>query len=369
VTEPAQPDGAAKVAGIFGFLADRDFHGYSPLYEHLARKISTDDEIPVLVTRANQRSHAPVLFFACVHDIVLREPESPLASCYAAAASGDPASTDVWPVFRELVLSRADELSSMLATRHVQTNEVGRSAAILPALCALGLLDDRPIGLVELGASAGLNLLLDRYRIDYVPIGTVGPLDSPVHLECDLRGTRRPPLDRPAPRIVSRLGIDRSPVDVRDDDAVRWLRACIWPDIAVRAERLDAALGTARAKPPELWKGDLVDRVEDAVASVPADALPCLVSTWVLAYLSPDDRRELHARVEAIAARRPVAYITAEYEVTVPWLDPVGRRPGLDNGEVPTRLGLSLWDGHDAQHRNLAWMHAHARWLEWIDES
>jgi hypothetical protein len=369
VTSAPQSEGAAKVAGIFGFLADRDLHGYSRLYEHLARHISHDDFIPDLVARGNSRSHAPVLFFACVHDIVLRDPGGALAGYYVDAVSGhDPAETDVWSAFRSLVVERADEIESMLSTRFVQTNEVGRSAAVVPALAALSGLDDRPIALIELGTSAGLNLLFDRYLIDYVPVGTTGPAGSPVHLHCELRGTRRPPWTESPLQVVSRLGVDRSPVDVHDDDAIRWLRACIWPDVSGRAERFDAAVELARRDPPELWKGDLVERIEEAVDTVPDDTLPCLMSTWVLAYLNAEQRTALHQRVEAIAARRPLAYVTAEYEVMVPWLGPVSRRPGLDNGEVPTRLGLAYWDHGRTVTRTLAWMHAHALWIEWLDE-
>ena len=363
-------ESATKVASIFGFLADRDFHGYSPLYEHLARQIAHDDVIPEIVARGCQRNHAPVLFFACVHDIVLHEPELDVARFYADAVAGaDPTHTQVWKSFRQLVVDRADEIETMLSTRTVQTNEVGRSAAIRPALAALARLDPRPIGLIELGTSAGLNLLFDRYCIDYVPIGAVGPEDSPVQLHCELRGTRRPPDTDASPLIVSRLGVDRSPVDVRDDDAIRWLRACIWPDASRRAERFDAAVALAREDPPELWAGDLLDVLEEAVDLVPDDAIACLLSTWVLAYVRLEQRKQLAERVEAIGARRPLAYVTAEYEIMAPWLGRAERGPSHDSGELPTRLGLALWDGDRVETRTLAWMHAHATWIEWLDES
>jgi len=363
-------ESATKVASIFGFLADRDFHGYSPLYEHLSRKIAHDEVIPEIVAQGCQRNHAPVLFFACVHDIVLREPELDVARFYADAVAGiDPSHTQVWKSFRQLVLDRTDEIEEMLSTRNIQTNEVGRSAAVRPALAALaGLTGGRPIGLIELGTSAGLNLLFDRYRIDYVPLGAVGPEDSPVQLRCELRGTRRPPDDDPAPLIVSRLGVDRSPVDVRDEDAIRWLRACIWPDASKRAERFDAAVALAREDPPELWAGDLFDVLEEAVDLVPADAIPCLMSMWVLAYVRLEQRNQLRERVEAIGARRPLAYLTAEYEIMAPWLGRAARGPSHDSGELPTRLGLALWDGGTVETRDLGWMHAHATWIEWLDE-
>jgi hypothetical protein len=368
VTE-VQPDDAAKVAGIFGYLADRDFHGYSRLYEYLARRIARDDFIPHLVTAANKRSHAPVLFLACVHDIVLRHPDSELAQAYGEVSAGkDPAETDVWSLFRALVVDRADEVSHRLRTRKVQTNEVGRSAALVPAVSVVASRFDQPLALIEIGASAGLNLMLDRYCIRYEPRGRLGPEDSPVQIACQLRGPRHPAWDAPAPEIVSRIGIDRAPVDVYDDDAVGWLRACLWPDVPGRIERFDAAIAVARADPPALLSGDALDLFDSAVADVPDGVLPCLISTWVLAYLSPEARAELHHKVEALAQDRPLAYLTAEYEMTVPWLGPATRRPAMASGELPTRFGLAIWEDGHLETTLLGWMHSHALWLEWLDE-
>jgi hypothetical protein len=368
VPEPRSED-AAKVAGIFGYLADRDFHGYSRLYEHLARRVAHDDAIPVLVTRANQRSHAPVLFFACVRDILLRHPETDLAQAYDAVAAGaDPAEIGVWPMFRSFVLDRADEVSDLLRTRKVQTNEVGRSAALGPAVTGVAAWFERPVALIEIGASAGLNLLFDRYCICYDPRGQLGPSDSPVQIECTLRGPRHPDWSRPPPEIVSRLGIDQSPVDVTDDDAVEWLRACVWPDVPGRTSRFDAAVSLARADPPTIWSGHALDLVTPAVEAVPDDVVPCLISTWVLAYLTPEERADLAAQVEALAQGRDLAYLTAEYEMTVPWLGPAPRRPTIVTSEIPTRLGAALWSGGRMEPRMLGWMHAHALWLEWLDE-
>jgi hypothetical protein len=372
----ARPPDADKLAKVFGFLADRDFRGFSPLYEHLARHIATDERIPQLVTDANQHSHAPILFFACVHDIVLREPTSDLARCYAAVVDGaDPAATDVWPVFQAMVDERADELDHMLRTREVQTNEVGRSAAIAAGLAALpahtadrfGVGLER-LALVELGASGGLNLCFDRYRIDYGP-GTVatGPVDSTVTIDCELRGTRQPPVDRPLPDIAQRVGLDRRPIDITADDDVRWLRACIWPGLQARRARLDAAIDLARHDPPEIRRGDLVDDLDALLDTIDADLPVCLISTWVFAYVTPPRRLELQARLEAAATRRPILLLTAEYEVTPPWVGPAPRRPTIATGDLPTRLALTIWQP-EPWSVSLAWMHAHGWWLEWLDD-
>ncbi len=311
------PEDAARVAGIFGYLADRDFRGYSPLYEHLARHLAADDAIPALITGACRRNHAPILFFACVHDLVLRDPTGDLARAYQAVGDGlDPDAVDLWPSLQALVAERGDELDEMLRTREVQTNEVGRSSALVPALTLVGDRFGQPLALIELGASAGLNLLADRYHVTYTAGDgrvLVGPAGSAVQLSCEVHGTRRPPLPdpqddkAPPPMVIgSRLGVDRNPVDVADPDAVRWLQACVWPGLADRRTRLDAAVALARQDPPELWTGDALDLIEQAVATARPDEVPCVISTWMLAYLSRE-RRSGPARAPGPARTRSSA--------------------------------------------------------------
>jgi hypothetical protein len=189
-----------------------------------------------------------------------------------------------------------------------------------------------------------------------------------VRIVSELRGTRVPPVHRPLPPIALRFGVDRNPVDLTDDASVRWLRACIWPGQHDRRGRLDAAIELARIDPPEVWAGDLVDRLDDALERVPADLPVCLLSTWVFAYVPSARRRELQERIQAAARRRPIASLTADYEVTVPWLPPAPRRPSIDNGDVPTRLALTLWEP-EPRSVTLGWMHSHGLWFDWIDDA
>jgi len=395
--DPSTPPAAgpaAKVARIFGFLAERDFRGFSPLYAYLGHRIAADERIPALVTGANQRNHAPILFFACVNDLVLRHPDCELAACYTAVAAGaDPATTGVWPALQALVAANADELDAMLRTRQVQTNEVGRSAAVRAGLAALGrdLVDggdatsrpvggratgrgDWPVGIIELGCSAGLNLFFDQFAVDYGPgIATVGPPDATVRLDCELRGPGRPPLDLGTLDIRARAGIERSPVDLDDDDAIRWLRACIWPDMTARIARFDAAVELARAAPPQVLAGDLVERLDDAVRLLPSDVAIVLFSTWVFGYVPRERLVDLQGRIEALAADRPVAVLSADYELTVPWVDPAPRLRTVPSTDVPTQLALARWDpgwsgGQEVRQVTLAWMHSHGAWMEWLDE-
>ena len=203
----------------------------------------------------NRSPFAAVLFLDCVRELTLLEPHLPLARHYEAVVhGGEPLDPDPWPLFRDVVLTHREALADLLEHRAIQTNEVGRSAGLVPAFAVVAERFGRPLAVIEVGCSAGLNLFFDRFHIAYSDGRTAGPADAPVRLRCEVRGPLRPPLPDPAPTVVSRLGIDLNPVDITDPDAARWLESCIWPDGAHRVERFRAAAALARAEPPELWR-------------------------------------------------------------------------------------------------------------------
>src|SRR5262245_9581969 len=169
-----------------------------------------------------------------------------------------------------------------MATRRTQTNEVGRCSILLPAL------PPGPLALVEVGASAGLCLLLDRFHYQLGPT-TLGERASPVHLRC--RNTGPVPVPTKLPTIVWRRGLAANPIDVRDEGAVRWLLACVWADHPDRRRRLEGAIELARAHPLVVNAGDLVDDLPPLLAAVPEDAQLVVFHSAVLGYLDLDRRR------------------------------------------------------------------------------
>jgi hypothetical protein len=355
-------------------LADDDFAGYSPIYERIARELADDDDALALLAGTAPVGRTPVLALAAVHDIVLAEPDGPLAAIYAGRVVTDP-----WPPFRELLLDRSADVLDRMATRSIQTNEVGRSAALLPALAAaraeaVAAGDERPLALVELGPSAGLNLLLDRYAVTYRRgddvVATVGDPASPVRLECEVRGPAEPVLDGLPVPIGSRVGLDISPVDVTDPDARRWLSACVWPGVPDRPERLAAAIELARLDPPHLVVGDAVTDLAPLVASLPHDVLPVVISTWALAYLGRDGRSAVLASLDEVGTTRDLALVSAEEPRITPWVPAlpaaVEACGDADGDGTGTLLGLRTWRGGEAHDEALALCHPHVRWIAWV---
>ncbi len=303
VSDPVTDD----LGRIWEWFADSACGDYSPLYDRICRAVARDGELLDLIRAAPPPAHQPNVLLAAVHFLLLGGLDHPLAAVYAGTSTADPA-----PLFRSLCLEHRDEVLALMETRRTQTNEVGRAAVIGPALTWTAARHHGPLALVDVGTSAGLNLLCDRYLLDYGERGTTGPADAAVRIECAVLGNDMPPIGAQLPPIVDRVGLDRSPVDVADEADARWLLACVWPDTGNRLERTRAAIAYAQADPPRLVRGDMLEDLPALLDALPDDALACVTTTWVVAYLLVDDRDRFADALRDAGRKRPIVWISAE---------------------------------------------------------
>jgi hypothetical protein len=199
----------------------------------------------------------------------------------------------------------ADFLRRFVREQAVQTNEVQRSWALLPCLLrGAERLGVDEIDVVELGASAGLNLVWDRYRYAYAS-GAWGPPEAPLRLAGVER--RRVPerLLRLAPRVRRRVGIDLTPVDATTAAGARLLASFLWADQTERLERLRRALEVVRAERPELVTGDIARELPNVLGERPA----LVFQTAVFGYVDAATRAAV--RAELARARAPLAFVSA----------------------------------------------------------
>src|SRR4051812_35660887 len=231
-------DEHARLSAAYRRFAEDEAHGRSPLYEELARGVAADDEILDLLLSLPRLKRQPNLLFAAARHLL-----------------GTP---DGWRRFRRGVAQRKDALCALMLMRSTQTNEPGRCAALLPVLAGL----PQPLALLEVGASAGLCLLLDFYGYDYG--GRVVDGGPPV-LRCTPEGPV--PLPDARPEVVWRAGLDLEPIDIDDPERVRWLELLIWPGEEYRLETLRGALEVARAQRPRVVPGDLTSDDLNALAA------------------------------------------------------------------------------------------------------
>jgi hypothetical protein len=278
-----------------------------------------------------------------VHRLVLQG-EAPALGREYPSAGGRP-SERAWQVFRSTLEQHAASLPDAIR-RPVQTNEVGRSAALLGGFLAVALETALPLRLREIGASAGLNLRWDRYRYD-TPDGSWGDPASPVHLRGFLAGGRLP-LEAPVD-VLERRGCDARPVDPTTDDGRLTLLSFVWPDQLDRVDLLRGALTTARTMPAIVDRDDAGAWLERRLRPVPGSATVVFHSV-VWQYLGTEGQERVRTAIEASGEH-------ADPNSPVTWLR-------LEAGGDEVEVRMTHWPG--GRDRLLATAGWHGRAVRWL---
>ncbi len=249
-------------------------------------------------------------------------------------------------------------IRATILTRATQTNEVGRLACLERAFTTIQ--SNQPghsVALLEVGASAGLCLYPDRYSYRW-HLASGGTLETAMEaplLEC--RVTSGEPTAAVLAPVTWRAGIDLSPIDVRDDEAVRWLETLVWPEQDERRARLRAAVEIARSDPPYLVTGDLFDELPALMAQAPVQATLIVFHSAVIAYLEPDDRVRFAAMMAELVADGQCHWVSNEGPRVLPGLVPEGV-------EVPFGRFVMAVDGQP-----VALTHGHGAEMDWLVDS
>ncbi|MBY5161531.1 DUF2332 domain-containing protein [Salsipaludibacter albus] len=351
-------DPAATSAAFRGFAATA--RQTAPLYAHLSLAVARDPKLAALLAAAPSTQRNPVLLFAAIHALLLRGDDHPLGRHYATLPDrGAPGRNTAVRDFTDFLATRRDDLAEIVADRSMQTNEVGRSAVLLPPVAATAEREG-PVGLLDLGTSAGLNLLMDRWSHHWsTRAGEVVLAGEPgVQVTCDVTGPAWLPAEPPP--VAWRLGIDRSPAHVDDPDDVAWLLACVWPDELERFERLRAAVEVAREDPPPVRRGDVVTDLVEVVAEVPDDLHPVATTSWVLNYLPVARQDTFVDLLDQVGRERDHTLVALESPHRTPGLP---WPPGVAGLDV-TVLATFRWRGGGRAETTTATAHPHGWWLD-----
>ncbi len=325
----AERDIRAKIADSYRSFADFGTAGRSPVYGRIANAVADDAQILEWLAGMPEPKHQPNLLLGAVR-FLYGTPEDARA-------------------FVALVHERWGEIAAFMGKRSTQTNEPARCATLLPVLAEL----PQPLALLEVGASAGLCLLPDRYAYEYdgaeIEPGVPSPVAAP-RFSC--RASAGTPLPRRNVEVAWRAGLDRRPLDLESPEEVRWLEALVWPGEEYRIPRLRAAIEIARADPPRLVLGDLRRDLGALAAEAPADATLVVYHTAVLAYVPEAEERAAFARSVA--------------QLGAVWI----ANEGIENiPNAPTEpFGESA--RHDAfllcvNGQPIAWTDSHGTWIDW----
>jgi hypothetical protein len=246
------------------------------------------------------------------------------------------------------------ELAETISTRLVQTNQVQRALGLRLGLSMIARDVAEPVHLIEVGASAGLNLRFDHYGY-HVGGRRFGDPASPVQLIAALYGSAPlPDLDM-LPEIATVQGVDLDPVDVMDPDARGWLEALIWPENHGQRALLRAALDLAAADPPLIHAGDAIDVLPRIAAGLPAGQ-PRVVFHSATRMHVPEDRLDaFDAAIARLNDGGPLWWLSIEDS------------PDPDPRPVPARPGAALLlRTPSAVTETVAVVDGHLRWIETV---
>lgn len=300
----------------------------SPLYTALTTLVSRDLEdggpIGGVLTAAPERQRIPNLLFAAVHRALFDEPDSELAAYYPSLGGTRPPDAALAQTFTRFVLEHRQRIEHVLATGETQTNEALRAAQLFPAFGWAQACTRRPLGLIEVGASAGLLLHADRYAYVYefedgseltageASADGVPALHTAVRGPADAAAKALAPFVTKNLRIASRVGLDINPLDPADPDARAWLDALIWPEHVERRERLRGALAHAARRPVRLRKGDALRTLPDAVDGVADNAIPCVFTSNSLGHWTREGRAGFVELIRRLGAQRDLVCIVKD---------------------------------------------------------
>lgn len=270
----------------------------------LGYQIAEDAELMDVISRIE---HWPPtnLVFASVQYLLMHGLETPLRNYYASLVNDPEAPEGATAPFREFVLEHRDWIVENSNRRYTQTNESKRCVALLPAVWSTGL---ERFHLVEIGASAGLNLVMDHYRYKWDRVEW-GPSGSAVILEAASRG------GSPQPRsieILTRIGLDLNPIDLDDPDERSWLLALIWPEHGERRARLEKAIEIAERVSMEMVEGDATETLPRVLSSLPEGDPVLVMNSMSLTQFGRPQRESLYRTIEEAGSTRPVRRVSFE---------------------------------------------------------
>jgi hypothetical protein len=324
----------------------------SPLYARLLEHAADDVEAggPCWTVLDGHEADAlgsviGLRYMAAVHRLVLRGAAPALARHYASAG-GNADAGDAWPDFRAAVAEHVAELRELVCLP-VQTNEVGRCAALLGGFLNVAGTTALPLRVLEIGCSAGLNLRWNRWFYDAGPSGTWGDRDASVRLAGCFDVA--PPLDVDV-EVAERLGCDAQPLDPTSEADRETLLACTWPDQAHRLRLLRAALPAAARDPVTIDREPAGAWLEARLRQPRPGVATVVFQSLVIQYLDDAERERVTAAIEragaAATADAPLAWLRME--------------PGGDEADVHLRT----WPGGaDARVARSGYHGRPVRWL------
>ncbi|MET3195735.1 DUF2332 domain-containing protein [Bacillus sp. OAE603] len=333
----------------FSTFAENECKGSSELYEFLSLEIAQDDDLLELCANTLNGQPVPNLLFGAVHYLLLRGNEHKLKDFYPSIVAESKPLKDSFVYFKEFCLINKNEIIQLLETKLVQTNEVRRCAYLYPVFSFIYEKTKKPLALIEIGTSAGLQLLWDQYSYSYNTNEVVGNKGSKLHISSELKGDITPFLTTTSPPVSSRTGIDLNTVDLTDEEEFLWLKSLIWPEHKERLLMFEKAASYLKDFPVELVEGDGVSLLEGFIEKVSIYCTVCIFHTHVANQMPIETRNLLLNTVESIGNNRDVFHIY--------------------NNIQDKNLHLDYYVNGEEHKQTIAETEGHGKWFKWLLQS
>ena len=302
--------GKTQLALRFENFSTIECKGSSELYEFLSIKVSEDNEILELCKEAREGQPVPNLLFGAVHYLLLKGMNHPVKQYYPSIVGNyRKVEEQAFISFKEFCNIYKEEIILILKTKLVQTNEVRRCSYLYPIISLIYSKVKKPLSLVEIGTSAGLQLLWDKYSYSYGTDEIYGDKNSSVHITSDVKGGKIPEMLPEAPPVSSKIGLDLHVNDLRDVEDYLWLKALIWPEHRERLELFEKAAECYKENPVELIEGDGVNLLTEVLETLSEDTAICVFHTHVANQLPEDLKHTLIETIEETGNGKDVFHI------------------------------------------------------------
>lgn len=293
----------------FRNFANTECKGSSGLYEFLSLQIADDDELLELASHARSGQPSSNLLFGAVHYLLLKGKNHQLQDFYQSMTKNPRKVEESFLPFKEFCSQYSNEIIPLLQEKLVQTNEVRRCSYLFPAFQSIYHIVKKPLALIEIGSSAGLQLLWDQYSYSYGTGAVFGNRESNLHIKAEIKGDNTPTLQDFIPPVSERIGIDLHPIDLTDDENVLWLKALIWPEHHERHELFEKAAEIVKANEIRLIKGNGVEMLDELSREVSSEYAICVFHTHVANQMPTEVRNRLLDKVTQIGSEREIFHL------------------------------------------------------------
>jgi hypothetical protein len=276
------------------------------LYAVLAEGAADNEPLLELTSHVRPGQPGPHMLLAAVHFLVLDDPNSRLSAIFESPGDAEHA----FPIFLEYCARRQDELRDILKTRTLQMTNADRAGYLMPAIAQVAGEVGEPLSLIEVGCSAGLLTIFDRYLYDYGSLGVIGDPAGARVAGCTFRGVQ-PVLPDRLPRIGYRVGLDLMPVDPTRAEERRWIVALTPPHLIETRTRLSDALEYRAAFDLRVIKGDALLLLPGILKEAPDPV--CLFHSSCLYQWPIDARAAFSQLLLAASMTRVIHRISIEH--------------------------------------------------------